>query len=137
MAAQPRTSNNDRGVVVTHIPLVVVVEDDAGSRRSLARVLRAGGFEPATYASAEEFLAAPPAHLPVGMLLDVRLPALSGLDLQKQLRREGSTIPIIIMTALEDAASREEAERYGCLAYLNKPCDGDRILTLLQGLVDR
>jgi AmiR/NasT family two-component response regulator len=41
------------------------------------------------------------------------------------------------MTALEDAASREEAERYGCLAYLNKPCDGDRILTLLQGLVDR
>ena len=70
------------------------------------------------------------------MLLDVRLPALSGLELQK-LRREGSTIPIIIMTALEDAASREEAERYGCLAHLNKPCDGDRILSLLQGLVDR
>ena len=122
----------------SQIPLVVVVEDDAGSRRSLARVLRAGGFEAATYASAEEYLAARPVHRPLGMLLDIRLPALSGLDLQKQLRREGSRIPIIIMTAMEDdGRSREEAERYGCLAYMNKPCDGDRILSLLQGLVDR
>jgi FixJ family two-component response regulator len=137
MAARPRTSKNERGVAAPQVPLVVVVEDDAGSRRSLARVLRAGGFEPAIYASAEEYLAARPAPLPLGMLLDIRLPALSGLELQKQLRREGSTIPIIIMTALEDAASREEAERYGCLAYLNKPCDGNRILSLLQALVNR
>jgi FixJ family two-component response regulator len=136
MAAGPRTSKNGPGVAAPHIPLVVVVEDDAGSRRSLARVLRAGGFEAATYASAEEYLAARPVPLPLGMLLDIRLPALSGLDLQKQLRREGSTIPIIIMTAIEDERSREEAERYGCLAYMNKPCDGDRILSLLQGLVD-
>ena len=116
-------------------PLVVVVEDDASSRRTLDRLLRAGGFKSAMYASAEEYLAAPPKVVPLGMLLDIRLPALSGLDLQRHLRSAGSPIPIIVMTALDDPHSREEAQKYGCLAFLNKPCDAERILSLLSGLV--
>jgi FixJ family two-component response regulator len=118
-------------------PLVIVIEDDAASRRSLGRVLRLGGFDAAVFASAEEFLDAPPASFPappVGLVLDLQLPGMSGIDLQRRLRAEGSTLPIIVVTASAQAGAREEVERLGCLAYLSKPCDGDTILSVLRSL---
>jgi FixJ family two-component response regulator len=116
------------------MPLVVVVEDDPASQKTLARVLRAGGYEAALYASAEEFLSSPPQSSPIGLLLDVHLSGMSGLDLQRRLRNEGSAIPVIIITAFDDARSREQAERVGCVAYLRKPCEAETILTLLRRL---
>ena len=113
---------------------VVVIEDDAGSRKTLSRVLRTGGFTPALYASAEEFLASPPPVEPLGMLLDLHLPLLSGLELQSRLRQEGSSIPIIIITAFDDARARARAESMGCVAYLQKPCEAEEILALLRTL---
>jgi FixJ family two-component response regulator len=115
-------------------PLVAVVEDDPASQKTLARVLRAGGYEAALYASAEEFLSSPPQSAPIGLLLDVHLGGMSGLDLQRRLRNEGSTIPVIIITAFDDARSREQAERAGCVAYLRKPCEAETILALLHRL---
>ena len=115
-------------------PLVAVVEDDPASQKTLARVLRAGGYEAALYASAEEFLSSPPQSSPIGLLLDVHLSGMSGLDLQRRLRNEGSTIPVIIITAFDDARSREQAERVGCVAYLRKPCEAETILALLRRL---
>jgi FixJ family two-component response regulator len=114
--------------------LVVVVEDDPGSRKTLARVLRAGGYEAAMYASAEEFLSSPPTSTPLGLLLDVHLGGMSGLDLQRRLKLEGSTVPVIIITAFDDARSRKEAEELGCVAYVRKPCEAETILTLLRSL---
>lgn len=119
---------------MTESDTVVVIEDDPASRKTLSRVLRTGGFTPAAYASAEEFLAAPPPVAPLGMLLDVHLPALSGLELQSRLRQEGSPIPIIIITAYDDARAKAQAEAMGCVAYLQKPCEAARILTLLREL---
>src|SRR5262245_10933634 len=116
------------------MPLVVVIEDDPASQKTLARVLRAGGYESAIYASAEEFLSSPPRTAPVGMLLDVHLGGMSGLDLQLRLKNDGSTVPVIIVTAFDDARGREQAERAGCVAYLRKPCEAETILTLLHGL---
>jgi FixJ family two-component response regulator len=116
------------------MPLVAVVEDDPASQKTLARVLRAGGYEAALYASAEEFLSSPPPSSPIGLLLDVHLGGMSGLDLQRRLRNEGSTIPVIIITAFDDARSREQAERIGCVAYLRKPCEAETILALLRRL---
>jgi FixJ family two-component response regulator len=118
------------------MPLVAVVEDDPASQKTLARVLRAGGYEAALYASAEDFLSAPPQSSPIGLLLDLHLSGMSGLDLQRRLRNEGSTIPVIIITAFDDARSREQAERAGCVAYLRKPCEAETILTLLRRLAD-
>jgi FixJ family two-component response regulator len=115
--------------------LVVVIEDDSASQKTLARVLRAGGYEPATYASAEAFLADPPSIPPLGLLLDVHLGGMSGLELQRRLKSEGSNLPVIIITAFDDARSREQAERLGCVAYLRKPCEAGTILALLDHLV--
>lgn len=114
--------------------LVVVIEDDRASQKTLGRVLRAGGFDAAIYASAEEFLASPPPSAPIGLLLDLHLGGMSGLDLQQRLRNEGSTVPVIFITAFDDPRSREQAERLGCVAYLRKPCEAETILSLLRGL---
>ena len=116
------------------MPIVAVVEDDPASQKTLARVLRMGGYEAALYASAEEFLSSPPKSSPIGLLLDVHLSGMSGLDLQRRLRDEGSTIPVIIITAFDDLRSREQAERLGCVAYLRKPCEAETILALLRRL---
>jgi FixJ family two-component response regulator len=113
------------------MPLVVVVEDDPASQKTLARVLRVGGYEAAVYASAEEYLAAPPTSSPLGLMLDVHLGGMSGLDLQRRLKDEGSTVPVIIITAFDDAHGRAQAERLGCAAYLTKPCDAETILAVL------
>jgi FixJ family two-component response regulator len=118
------------------MPLVVVVEDDPASQKTIARVLRAGGYEAAIYGSAEQFLSSPPQAPPIALLLDVHLGGMSGLDLQRRLKNEGSTVPVIIITAFDDARSREQAERLGCVAYLRKPCEAETILALLRGLVD-
>lgn len=118
------------------LPLVAVVEDDPASQKTLARVLRTGGYEAAIYASAEEFLSSPPPSAPIGLLLDLHLGGMSGLDLQRRLKNEGSTVPVIIITAFDDVRSREQAERLGCVAYLRKPCEAETILALLRGLVD-
>jgi FixJ family two-component response regulator len=116
------------------MPLVAVVEDDPASQKTLARVLRLGGYQAALYTSAEEFLSSPPKSCPIGLLLDVHLSGMSGLDLQRRMRDEGLTIPVIIITAFDDLRSREQAERLGCVAYLRKPCEAETILALLRRL---
>ena len=79
----------------------------------------------------KEFLCSPPATAPIGLLLDLHLGGMSGLDLQRRLRSEGSTVPVIIITAFDDTRSREQAESLGCVAYLRKPREAETILALL------
>ena len=116
------------------MPVVVVIEDDLATQKTLTRVLRAGGYQAAIYGSAEDFLSSPPATSPIGLLLDVHLGGMSGLELQRRLKDDGSTLPVIIITAFDDVRSREQAERLGCVAYLRKPCEAETILSLLRGL---
>jgi FixJ family two-component response regulator len=116
--------------------LVVVIEDDPASQKTIARVLRAGGYTAAIYGSAEEFLSSPPESSPIGLLLDLHLGGMSGLALLRQLRSEGSTVRVIIITAFDDARSRQQAERLGCVAFLRKPCEAETILALLRRLAD-
>ena len=113
-------------------PLVVLIDDDAGERTALDRVLKAGGFAAATYASAEEFVASPPIEHPVCLVLDVHLEGMSGLDLQELLKAEGSRVPVIIITASDDKRTRERAAEAGCIAFLRKPFEGRRLLDVVR-----
>ena len=115
-------------------PLVVVVEDDVATRTALGRVLRAGGFEAATYRSAEEFLAAPPSRVPHCLVVETGLKGMSGPDLQRRLTSLGSKLPVIVMTAFEDARVRDEARRAGCAGYLDKEAEIDVLLKMIKSL---
>jgi FixJ family two-component response regulator len=112
---------------------IAVVEDDADERVALGRVLRASGFDVKSYPSAEDFLASEPAQ-PLCLLLDIQLEGMSGLDLLRVLRTDGSTLPVIVVTASDDADFRGEAERLGCVAYLRKPFQGRTLVALLRTL---
>lgn len=108
-------------------PLVYVIDDDASLLRALRRLLSAGGFRVCTFASAEDFLeSAKPT--PACLVLDVHLGGLSGLDLQERLLASGRRIPVVFITAHDDAATRERARRAGAIDYLRKPFNDESLL---------
>ena len=108
-------------------PLVYVIDDDASLLRALRRLLGAGGFRVCTFSSAEEFLKSErPA--PACLVLDVHLGGLSGLDLQERLIAAGRRIPVVFITAHDDAVTRERARRIGAIDYLRKPFNDESLL---------
>jgi FixJ family two-component response regulator len=111
--------------------LVAIIEDDAVSRRALGRLLLAAGFEPSLFDSAEAFIASESGRAWLCLIVDVKLPGMSGIDLQQKLRREGSDVPIIITTGNRADIIRERAQLAGCLAFLWKPFTSDTLLELL------
>jgi FixJ family two-component response regulator len=113
-----------------------VVEDDAVSRRSLGRLLEIGGFEPSLFESAEDFLATPPDPAPVCLILDLQLSGMSGIELQRKLRAEGSTLPIIVTTGNREEAVSESVRRQGCRCILFKPFSSHDLLVLLGTIAD-
>jgi FixJ family two-component response regulator len=112
-------------------PLIVVVDDDDTLRDSLDDLLQSVGFRVHGFASAEAFLQAPPAPETACLLLDVRLPGMNGLELQRQLGGTHRRIPIIFITAYADDAMRAHALAAGAVAVLSKPC---READLLQAI---
>lgn len=113
-------------------PVVAVVENDAAMLKALERLLRATGFATELYASAELFLERAPGS-PVGcLILDIDLGGLSGIELQQRLVASGQAPPIIFVTSQVDAAFREKAEAFGCVAYLRKPFESQELLHALQ-----
>ena len=105
------------------LPLVYVIDDDASLLRALRRLLGAGGFRVCTFSSAEEFLESAEAT-PACLVLDVHLGGLSGLDLQERLVAAGRRIPIVFITAHDDAVTR----RAGAIDYLRKPFNDDSLI---------
>lgn len=102
--------------------IVFVVDDDPALRRSLRFLLESVGWEVALFASAEEFLAQPsaPDH-PAGLLLDIRMPAMSGLELQQALRERGWHLPILFMTGHADVSMAVQAMKSGAADFIEKP----------------
>jgi FixJ family two-component response regulator len=115
-------------------PLVVVVEDDDMSRAALGRSLRAGGFEPALFESAETFFVSRLDRVPFCVIVDVHLTGMSGLDLQDRLRRQQREVPVIVTTADRTQAIRERAQQAGCAAFVWKPFSGETILDVLASM---
>lgn len=116
--------------------LVHVVDDDAGLRRSLRFLLESVGWRVQLHASAEEFLAqvAPPAQ-PGCMLLDIRMPAMSGLELQQVLRERGIQLPILFMTGHADVSMAVQAMKSGAADFIEKPFKDQVVLDAVAAAV--
>ncbi len=113
-------------------PLIYVVDDDASVREALSSLIRSAGLRVATFASAQDFLARPQTDAPSCLVLDVQLPGLSGLDLQRELARAQVQIPIIFLTGHGDIPTSVRAIKAGALEFLTKPFNDDDLLDAIQ-----
>ena len=113
---------------LTNAGVIAIVDDDEPLREALASVLKAGGFFPRTFASAEQFLACDDCDNTACLILDVRLPGMSGIELQKQLSNTNRRIPIVFVTAHGNDSLRDLLLRAGAAALLYKPVRSDALL---------
>jgi FixJ family two-component response regulator len=111
---------------------IVIIDDDESVRRALRRLIQSAGWRVATFATAEEFLEAPEQPAPAGLILDVHLPGLSGLELQHRLTADGRSVPIVFITAYPDEQTRAEALRGGAIAFLAKPFEDQSLLDAIK-----
>lgn len=112
---------------------MLVIEDDEGMREAVESLLNAAGYATTAYASAEALLAANTLEGARCIVSDIRLPAMSGLELLDQLRGRGACPPVILMTAHDSSAMRQEARRHGAVAYLPKPFESGALLAAIEG----
>ena len=118
-------------------PIVFVVDDDVSVRESLESLIRFAGWEPETFASAQEFLARPRVLVPSCLVLDVALPDLSGLDLQKRIAVDRSDMPIIFITGYGDVPITVQAMKAGAIEFLTKPFGDDVLLSAIRRAIER
>ena len=114
------------------VPLIVIVDDDDSLRDSLDNLIRSVGFRVEGFASAEAFLQSQRAPETACLILDVRMPGMSGLELQRQLGAANEHIPIIFVTAYADDDVRACALAAGAVAFLSKPCREEDLLTAIE-----
>ena len=116
-------------------PLVLVIDDDPALRESIGRLLRSVGLDARLFASVPDFLGSERPNGPTCLVLDVRMPGLSGLDLQRELAAADVQIPIIFMTGHGDIPMSVQAMKRGAIEFLTKPCrDQDLIEAIHLGL---
>jgi two-component system, LuxR family, response regulator FixJ len=111
--------------------LVFIVDDDQAVRRSVAFMLRQEGYRSESFESGESFLKAVRGSDPGCILLDVRMPGLSGLDVQQELKSRGVALPVIILTGHGDTATAVKAMRAGALNFLEKPYEKSALMSAL------
>jgi FixJ family two-component response regulator len=117
-------------------PLISIVDDDDSLRNSLNNLLRSVGFRTRTFASGEEFLNSNELHDTDCLILDVRMPGMSGLDLQRQLVAANSQIPIVFITSHGDDDAQARALQAGAAAFLYKPCREETLLGAIESALD-
>jgi FixJ family two-component response regulator len=118
-------------------PMVFVVDDDAAIRESLDSLIRSVGLRVESFSSAQEFLQRPAAETPACLVLDVRLPGLSGLDLQRELIGKKGSIPIIFITGHGDIPMSVRAMKAGAVEFLTKPFRDQDLLDAIHQALER
>jgi FixJ family two-component response regulator len=122
--------------MVVSRPIIAVVDDDEDIRKALPRLLRSEGFEAIAFASAEDYLASMSELNVVCLLLDVRLPGLSGIELHQRLTDEKDDIPTIVMSAHENELARARSTATDVVDYLRKPFNAEELLGAVQKALD-
>jgi len=116
--------------------IVFVIDDDPSFRRSTQLLIETAGFDVSGFASAEEYLRSQRPNVPACLILDVRLPRLSGLDLQKELFKAGIQIPIIFITGHGDIPMTVQAMKAGAVEFLTKPFREQDLLDAIRRAID-
>ena len=108
--------------------LIAIVDDDRSVQSALKDLMESAGLSAQCFGSAEEFLESDERNQAACLVTDIRMPGMSGLDLQAKLKAEGSRVPIIFITAHIDAQMKREAMSAGAVEFLSKPFDGEVLL---------
>ena len=116
---------------------VAIVDDDVAVCRGLARLLRAASFHPMTFGSATEFLASLDAAVPDCLVVDLQMPEMTGLELQRHLTKVGVRIPTVIITAHDGLGSRERCQAAGAAGYLLKPLQDGPLISAINAAMGR
>lgn len=116
-------------------PTVFVVDDDAAVRDSLAMLMQSENLSVRTFASAREFLDAYSADEPGCLITDIRMPGMSGLELQEKLAADGVAIPVIVLTGHGDVPAAVRALKTGAVDFVEKPFEPQKLLDLVQGAI--
>ena len=117
--------------------IVAIVDDDPSVRRGLERLIRSLGWKTETYASAQEFLARSGTAAPSCLVLDLQLPGLSGLDLQKRMAEAGLETPIVFLTGHGNIPASVQAMKAGAIEFLTKPVDEQDLSRAVQEAIER
>jgi len=118
-------------------PIVFVVDDDVSVRESLELLTQNQGWKPETFGSAQEFLNRPQVRVPSCLLLDISLPGLNGLELQKRVAAERADMPIIFITGCGDIPKTVQAMKAGAVEFLTKPFKDEVLLTAIRQALQR
>ena len=117
--------------------VIAIVDDDPSVREGLRSLLRSAGWKVQTFASGQEFLARPGAEVPCCLILDLQLPGLSGLDLQKRMAEVELEIPIVFLTGHGDIPASVQAMKAGAVEFLTKPFDEEELLQAIRAALER
>ena len=137
LEAHPRVMKSKQGKSPGERLLVSVVDDDESVRESLPDLLNEFGFSSRVFSSAEAFLSSDGVDKTNCLILDVMMPGMTGLDLQKELTRRGQQIPVIFITAQKDEALRTRAFKQGAVKFLNKPFSDTALLDALNAALQK
>jgi FixJ family two-component response regulator len=117
--------------------IIAIVDDDSSVRKGLERLIRSVGWKTETFGSAQEFLASPRINAPTCIVLDLQLPGLSGLELQKQMSEAGVETPIVFLTGHGDIPASVKAMKAGAIEFLTKPVEEQDLLNAIQEAIER
>ena len=112
--------------------MIYVIDDDASVCRAMTRLMRSAGLSIQTFASAQAFLSSIQPTESDCLLVDIQMPGMNGLELQRQLTRSGIRVPVIFITAFDDNNMREQARQGGAAGYFRKPFDDQAILDAIR-----
>jgi FixJ family two-component response regulator len=118
-------------------PIVAIVDDDPSVREGLGSLIRSEGWRVETFTSAQQFLAYPLADVPTCLVLDLQLPGLSGLDLQKRMAEVNLEIPIVFITGHGDIPQSVQAMKAGAVEFLTKPVEDQQLLKAIREAIGR
>lgn len=120
-----------------NVKVIYLVDDDPSARRGLTRLLLAGGYEVKSYASSDELLKSPVTDKNACIILDTRMPKLSGLELRAELVNKGVDLPVIFITADDNEETRKKARALKATGFFRKPVDGHALLDAIAWALEK